>query len=133
MRSIRVIFLIPLTKNLGGKILTVYNDFTNYLNRKKYFEEKYYKTDKPQIAYFRRSTGYRLLKNLFRAVCEVLSGDHMKSSSDLGLPLIGIGLDYHYGFAVDDKFKGLADGTHYETMNFRIFRCISLETIILIP
>ncbi|MBL0109304.1 MAG: DUF3417 domain-containing protein [Ignavibacteria bacterium] len=23
----------------AGKILTVYNDFTNYLNRKKYFEE----------------------------------------------------------------------------------------------
>ena len=102
-------------KNLGGKILTVYNDFTNYLNRKKYFEEKYYKTDKPQIAYFSAEYGLTDCLKIYSGGLGVLSGDHMKSSSDLGLPLIGIGLAYHYGF-----FVQMINSKGWQTENYEI-------------
>jgi len=87
-------------KNLGGKILTIYNDFQNYMDRKKYFEEKYYKTEEPVIAYFSAEYGLTECLKIYSGGLGVLSGDHMKSASDLGLPLIGIGLAYHYGFFV---------------------------------
>ncbi len=102
-------------KNLGGKILTVYNDFTNYLNRKKYFEEKYFKTDKPQIAYFSAEYGLTDCLKIYSGGLGVLSGDHMKSSSDLGLPLIGIGLAYHYGF-----FVQMINSKGWQTENYEI-------------
>ncbi len=102
-------------KNLGGKILTVYNEFTNYLNRKKYFEEKYYKTDKPQIAYFSAEYGLTDCLKIYSGGLGVLSGDHMKSSSDLGLPLIGIGLAYHYGF-----FVQMINSKGWQTENYEI-------------
>jgi len=53
-------------------------------------------------------------ENIFRGL-GVLSGDHMKSSSDLGLPLIGIGLAYHYGF-----FAQLINKKGWQTENYEI-------------
>ena len=45
----------------------------------------------------------------------VLSGDHLKSSSDLGLPLVGIGLAYHYGF-----FTQVINREGWQTENYEL-------------
>ena len=102
-------------KNLGGKILTIYNDFQTYLKRKKYFEERYYKTDTPAIAYFSAEYGLTECMKIYSGGLGVLSGDHMKSASDLGLPLIGIGLAYHYGF-----FVQMINSQGWQTENYEI-------------
>ena len=102
-------------KNLGGKILTIYKDFKNYSERKKYFEEKYYKSDEPQIAYFSAEYGLTECLKIYSGGLGVLSGDHMKSSSDLGLPLMGIGLAYHYGF-----FVQMINSKGWQTENYEI-------------
>lgn len=102
-------------KNLGGKILTIYNDFKNYLGREKYFEQKYYRAEKPEIAYFSAEYGLTECLKIYSGGLGVLSGDHLKSSSDLGLPLIGIGLAYHYGF-----FAQMINRKGWQTENYEI-------------
>ena len=102
-------------KHLGERILTVYNDFHNYLKKKKYFEEKYYSPDNPLIAYFSAEYGLTECMKIYSGGLGVLSGDHLKSSSDLGLPLVGIGLAYNYGF-----FSQLVNKQGWQTENYEL-------------
>src|SRR5205807_1102678 len=36
----------------------------------------------------------------------ILAGDHLKSASDLGIPLVGVGLLYHQGYVRQELDKG---------------------------
>lgn len=51
-----------------------------------------------QIAYFSTEFGVHESLPLYAGGLGVLSGDHAKEASDLGLPFIGIGLLYHKGY-----------------------------------
>ena len=55
-------------------------------------------TPETPVAYF--STEYGLHESLpiYSGGLGVLSGDHLKSSSDLNIPLVAIGLFYRYGY-----------------------------------
>ncbi len=50
------------------------------------------------IAYFSAEFGLHESLPLYSGGLGILAGDHMKSASDLGLPLIGIGLLYKHGY-----------------------------------
>jgi starch phosphorylase len=50
------------------------------------------------IAYFSAEYGLTECLPLYSGGLGVLSGDHIKSSSDMGLPLIGVGLLYQLGY-----------------------------------
>ena len=50
-----------------------------------------------RIAYFSLEFGFSQSMHQYAGGLGILAGDHLKSSSDLGLPLIGIGLLYHEG------------------------------------
>lgn len=50
------------------------------------------------ICYFSMEYGLDLSLPIYSGGLGILSGDHMKSSSDLGIPLIGIGLLYRQGY-----------------------------------
>lgn len=51
-----------------------------------------------QIAYFSMEFGLHETLPIYSGGLGVLSGDHLKESSDLGLPLVGIGLLYTEGY-----------------------------------
>jgi len=85
-------------KNLGGRILTMYSEFKYYLTKKTFFEERFFKPESPSIAYFSAEYGLTECLKIYSGGLGILSGDHLKTSSDLGIPIIGIGLAYHYGF-----------------------------------
>src|SRR5579871_787088 len=51
-----------------------------------------------RIAYFSMEFGLTECLPIYSGGLGVLSGDHLKSSSDLGLPLVGIGLLYQQGY-----------------------------------
>ncbi|HZT44299.1 MAG TPA: alpha-glucan family phosphorylase [Chthonomonadaceae bacterium] len=53
---------------------------------------------KPLIAYFSMEFGIAECLPIYSGGLGVLSGDHLKSSSDLGLPLVGVGLLYQQGY-----------------------------------
>jgi len=52
----------------------------------------------PTIAYFSFEFGLTEAIPVYSGGLGVLSGDHMKSASDLGLPLVGVGLLYRDGY-----------------------------------
>jgi glycogen phosphorylase len=50
------------------------------------------------VAYFCAEYGIHNSLPLYSGGLGVLAGDHLKSASDLGLPLVAVGLLYHYGY-----------------------------------
>src|SRR5262249_4612366 len=50
------------------------------------------------IAYFCAEFGLTEILPIYSGGLGVLAGDHLKSSSDLGVPLVGVGLFYREGF-----------------------------------
>ncbi|MDR2964995.1 MAG: alpha-glucan family phosphorylase [Treponema sp.] len=74
--------------------------------------ETWYRGDhKEVVAYFSMEYGMDASLPIYSGGLGILSGDHMKTSSDLGLPLVGIGLLYRQGY-----FKQMlnADGFQQE-------------------
>ena len=53
--------------------------------------------DLPLIAYFSAEFGLTECLSIFAGGLGMLAGDHLKSASDLGVPLIGVGLLYQQG------------------------------------
>ena len=58
-----------------------------------FFDHEY-----PVIAYFSAEYGLALCLPIYSGGLGVLAGDHLKSASDLNLPLVGIGLCYQQGY-----------------------------------
>jgi starch phosphorylase len=75
----------------------VYDKFSRYMEQQGWFATKHTKNGEV-IAYF--STEYGINESFpnYSGGLGVLSGDHLKSSSDLGLPLVAVGLLYQQGY-----------------------------------
>ncbi len=69
-----------------------------YLEEKAWYQKKYGEAEKPYIAYFSAEFGLTECLQIYSGGLGVLAGDHLKSASDLGLPLVGIGLCYKEGY-----------------------------------
>jgi glycogen phosphorylase len=52
----------------------------------------------PQVAYFSMEFGLGTALPLYAGGLGILAGDHLKSASDLGVPLVGVSLLYHEGY-----------------------------------
>ncbi|MDR0383300.1 MAG: alpha-glucan family phosphorylase, partial [Spirochaetaceae bacterium] len=73
---------------------TVYERFLMYKKR-----DTWYKGQRRDVvAYFSMEYGMDVSLPIYSGGLGILSGDHMKTSSDLGLPLVGIGLLYRQGY-----------------------------------
>jgi glycogen phosphorylase len=85
-------------KNLKDKIHKVYREYREYLNRDTYFGKGKEEKDTPKICYLSAEYGITKCLKFYSGGLGTLSGDHMKSASDLGIPLVGVGLAYSYGY-----------------------------------
>ena len=85
-------------RNLKPRISQMYIDYRKYISSESYYANTYNTTAEPSIAYFSAEFGITKCLKLYSGGLGVLSGDHLKSSSDLGVPLVGIGLAYLYGY-----------------------------------
>jgi starch phosphorylase len=63
-----------------------------------WYERTYGKGPHPRIAYFSMEFGITESLQNYSGGLGILSGDHLKSASDLGVPLIGVGLLYQEGY-----------------------------------
>ncbi len=75
-----------------------YADYQEYLNSKRWFEEQHVNHKDKKIAYFSCEYGIDTGLPIYSGGLGILSGDHLKASSDLGIPLVAIGLLYRYGY-----------------------------------
>ena len=69
-----------------------------YLDGPTWFEKTYSKSTKPLIAYFCAEFGIHECLPFYSGGLGILAGDHLKSASDLGVPLVGVGLLYQKGY-----------------------------------
>ena len=63
-----------------------------------WFRRNYGKNDPPLVVYFSAEFGVTESLSIFAGGLGVLAGDHLKSASDLGIPLVGVGLLYQQGY-----------------------------------
>ena len=75
------------------------NDFDGYMNSKNtWFSKKYPSNKNDVIAYFSAEYGLDETVPIYSGGLGILSGDHLKSASDLGIPLVAVGLLYKNGY-----------------------------------
>src|SRR5688572_1310965 len=74
-------------------------DLDEYLEAETWFDRTYPgKRDSNQIAYFCAEFGVSESLPIYSGGLGVLAGDHLKAASDLGVPLVGVGLLYARGY-----------------------------------
>ena len=82
------------------EFLSKYNDVLNqfdiYLNEKKtWFKQAFPENTDLLIGYFTAEFGLHESLPIYAGGLGVLAGDHMKSASDLGIPIVGVSLFYN--------------------------------------
>ena len=78
------------------------------------------------VAYFSLEFGLTEGLPIYSGGLGVLAGDHLKAASDLGLPLVGVGLLYRQGFGrqrIDDQ------GAQYEVYPENVFEELPLQRV----
>lgn len=87
----------------------VVEDFEGYMNSKDtWFSKTYPDSKNDLIAYFSAEYGLDEILPIYSGGLGILSGDHLKSASDLGLPFVAIGLLYKNGY-FHQKINGWGD------------------------
>ena len=93
----------------------IVEDFDGYMNSKNtWFTKKYPEEKDDLIAYFSAEYGLDQTIPIYSGGLGILSGDHLKSASDLGIPLIAVGLLYKNGY-FNQKIDG--DGNQQTEYN----------------
>ena len=77
----------------------IVEEFEDYMNSKNTWFSKNYPEEKGDlIAYFSAEYGLDQTIAIYSGGLGILSGDHLKSASDLGIPLVAVGLLYKNGY-----------------------------------
>jgi starch phosphorylase len=79
-------------------LATVEEDLQSYMEEPRWYQMRKDGIDLGTVAYFSPEFGVGESLPIYSGGLGVLSGDHLKAASDLGLPLVGIGLLYHQGY-----------------------------------
>ena len=72
--------------------------FDDYMSRTTWYQKQYENCWNPLVAYFSAEFGITESLQIYSGGLGILAGDHLKSASDLGIPLIGVGLLYQQGY-----------------------------------
>ncbi len=104
----------------------VVDDFDGYMNSKNtWFSKKYPNSQDDLIAYFSAEYGLDEILPIYSGGLGILSGDHLKSASDLGLPFVAVGLLYKNGY-FNQKINGWGDQEN-------IYKNIDLYNLPILP
>jgi len=94
----------------------VWEQFQDYMNdQNTWYRTRYGAVDSPYIAYFSMEFGLAPALKNYSGGLGVLSGDHMKTASDLDLPLVGVGLLYQEGY-----FRQYLNASGYQQESYPI-------------
>src|SRR5688500_10275094 len=76
----------------------VHDSFQKHLNEEGWFHKTYPTREKMLVAYFSAEFGIHESLPIYSGGLGILAGDHLKSASEIGLPLVGVGLLYRNGY-----------------------------------
>jgi starch phosphorylase len=86
-----------------------------YMKQKGWFSRRFPEAANATIAYFSMEYGLHESLPIYSGGLGVLAGDHLKTASDLGLPLVGVGLAYAEGY-----FRQLLNDDGLQTEHYPI-------------
>jgi starch phosphorylase len=104
----------------------VYRNLQDYLTGPTWFESKYGEYEKPVIGYFSMEYGLTECLPIYSGGLGILAGDHLKSASELGVPLAGVGLLYQQGYF--QQYLNI-DGWQQETYPDNDFYNLPIELV----
>src|SRR5580698_7818991 len=81
-----------------GHLEAAWQTFQRYMQREGWFSKSFPDAAGARIAYFSMEYGIHECLPIYSGGLGVLAGDHLKTASDLGLPLVGVGLAYAEGY-----------------------------------
>ncbi len=73
-------------------------ELAEYLDKGGWFERTHGRSERPTIAYFCAEFGLTECIPIYSGGLGVLAGDLLKSASELGLPMVGVGMLYQQGY-----------------------------------
>ncbi len=76
----------------------VAENLDEYLHAKTWFREQFPDDQSLKVAYFSMEFGIHESVPVYSGGLGVLAGDHLKSASDLGIPLVGVSMMYREGY-----------------------------------
>lgn len=85
-------------EGIQAELERIKKDFHDYMNGSTWFSKTYPELKDFQIAYFSLEFGLSESVPIYSGGLGVLAGDHLKSASDLGIPIVGVGLLYQEGY-----------------------------------
>jgi len=92
--------LEELTENKGFlcELQRAADKLKSYLEGPTWYEKVCSRCSKPLVAYFSAEFGIHECLPIYAGGLGILAGDHLKSASDLGVPIVGVGLLYQKGY-----------------------------------
>ncbi|MER5734239.1 MULTISPECIES: alpha-glucan family phosphorylase [unclassified Streptomyces] len=81
-----------------ARLAAAAEDLDAYLDRPRWYQERAAGDGPAALAYFSPEFGVAAALPQYSGGLGILAGDHLKSASDLGVPLIGVGLLYRHGY-----------------------------------
>ncbi|MFF6790054.1 alpha-glucan family phosphorylase [Streptomyces filamentosus] len=81
-----------------ARLAAAAEDLDAYLHRPRWYQERGSGDGPAALAYFSPEFGVAAALPQYSGGLGILAGDHLKSASDLGVPLIGVGLLYRHGY-----------------------------------
>ena len=97
-----------------------------YLMERNWFQKEYPEKTRFLLAYFSAEFGIHECMPMYSGGLGVLAGDHLKSTSDLGIPIVGVGLAYQKGFF--QQYLN-ADGWQQETYKHLEFTSLPIKLV----
>src|SRR5699024_7183936 len=86
-------------ESLVARVHELDADLRDYLSSPRWYQHSYDAPDKPEaVAYFSAEFGITTVLPQYSGGLGILAGDHLKSASDLGVPIVGVGLLYGAGY-----------------------------------
>ena len=96
----------------------IVDNFDSYMeSRDTWFAQKYPENKNDLIAYFSAEYGLDQTIAIYSGGLGILSGDHLKSASDLGIPLVAVGLMYKNGYFHQKIDKNGVQHPEYKDLN----------------
>lgn len=88
----------------------------DYLKTKAWFDKQHAKQTKGLVAYFSMEFGLHESLSIYAGGLGILAGDHFKSVSDLGLPLVGVGIFWRQGYSRQKVSKEGKQADKYDSL-----------------
>ncbi len=98
----------------------VLSDFDHYMNPRAetWFSQNYPELANQTIAYFSAEFGLHEALPIYSGGLGILSGDHCKEASDLGLPFVGVGFLYPQGYFRQSITRDGVQEAFYDKLHF---------------